>query len=106
MKRSSHNRPLPVFFRSPFKGLILLLLLFVACARPLINSFTPNMGINGTSVTLQGNWLVANSNPGGTVVKIGDVQQTITTASNTQIEFNVAPGSQTGFIKVINGHGQ
>jgi preprotein translocase subunit YajC len=96
----------PVIFYLRILIIPVIILLVPGCKGPAITNFTPQFGVNGTSVTVQGTGLVANGNPSGTTVQIGGVVQPVTSVTNTQLQFNVAPGSQTGFIKVTNGTGQ
>lgn len=83
---------------------VLLLLLFTTAKAlaqiPTINSFTPQTGVVGTTVTLSGTGF--NSSAANNVVFFGGVKASVKSATNNSITVNVPAGSQNSPISVIN----
>ena len=70
------------------------------CNAPIINNFTPNTGLIGSTVTITGaNFDV---NPANNVVYFGATKAVVTQASFGQLKVTVPVGASTAPISVTN----
>lgn len=81
-----------------------ILLLLAACVH--INSFTPEKGVPGTKVTIDGDGFEPDTS--ANTVKFGDQvvpPADVLTATGTKLKVRVPTGAKTGLISVSNAHG-
>lgn len=68
---------------------------------PIINAFTPDKGVMGDEVTLNGEYFSAT--PAANVVKFSGTEATVVYATTTQLKVKVPAGATTGNISVKAG---
>jgi hypothetical protein len=76
-----------------------------AWAAPQITGFSPRYGTPGTEVVVQGQHLVASGDPTRTTVWLGNVDQTVVTATGHQLSFRVSQESKSAQISITTPQG-
>ena len=76
----------------------------IVILKPAITDFSPKVVDAGTTVTLTGSNL--DLVPGSTTVLVGGVQATVSSTSNTQLQFSVPVQTRSGLVQVVSSYGQ